>query len=133
MHSLPDHVWAYRFVDGQAHQWPVPLAPDDEGIVTSLCAVEAMPSGLVEEDRVGRCPSCDTTLRLGDQQVDCFRCEASWAPEDHPRLVIRLDGLRCVTCLLRVGDDYSRLVTARLPSPAEFQHAVRNMRTSGPT
>jgi ribosomal protein S27AE len=130
MRPLDGYVWAFRFADGQAHQWTDPLTPDDEGIVTALCDVEATPSGLAEENRTGRCPTCGTTLALTDDEIHCVRCGGVWAAEDRPRLVIRFDGLRCFTCLLRSGFDfYARIPT---PDPEEFRHAVRNMNTDGP-
>lgn len=133
MHTLDGHIWAFRFADGQAHQWPYPLTPDEEGIVTSLCDVEAMPSGLAEEDLTGRCPTCGTTLSLVGEEIHCARGGGVWSEADRPRLVIDLDGLRCFTCLLRAGHDFNADLTARrLSDPEEFRFAVRNMRTDGP-
>lgn len=133
MHSLDGYVWAFRFADGQAHQWPHPLTPDEEGIVTALCDVEAMPSGLAEEALTGRCPTCGTTLSLAGEEFHCARCDGVWGQADRPRLVIDFNGLRCFTCLLRAGHDFSAGLSARrLPDPAEFQFAVRNMNTGGP-
>lgn len=134
MHSLPDHAWLLYLGDGQAHQWRLPHAPDDEGIVSAVCEVEAMPGRLVDDGVAGRCTcGCLLVLPPTDDTTTCVGCQGTWTRGDWRSRGLLFDLVRCVTCLLRAGDDYVAVLAERLPTNAEFQHAVRNMRTEGPS
>lgn len=54
----PDHVWLFALSDLQAHQFPAPVVPDDEGIVVTLCGVEKMAFRVLAEFRPPHCMSC---------------------------------------------------------------------------
>lgn len=124
MRSLPNHAWLFNLSDRFNHQLPVPLSPDDEGMVTAACDTPTLPFRLAGEGELGRCTHCGTLFKLvGETDITCH-CGATWPRAHWASLTVSIHVFsECFPCLLKVGDD---AYTTRAPrqSTEDFRRAA---------